>query len=202
MRACSGSYTPQGMSQCAWTSSGAATRSTMVSRRETSDIEHSFCATSRVSGRRVLTLAPMVTSGAQPGAAAVPGGVAGVLVMLSCMWWRGPCRVSVKGLSMAPTLLPGDHLLVRPVRRVRRGDMVVVRDPEAEQRWVVKRVAALPGESVGVDGRMLHAGEGLIVLGDNPGLSTDSRSYGTVPAEDVHGRVWYRYAPAPRAGRL
>jgi signal peptidase I len=144
----------------------------------------------------------MLSSGAQPGVAAVPLGVSGALVMLSCMWWSGPCRVSVKGSSMTPTLLPGDHLLVRPVRRLRRGDMVVVRDPHAEGRWVVKRVAALPGQSVTVDGATLHAGDGLIVLGDNPAQSTDSRSYGPVSPEDVHGRVWYRYAPPARAGRL
>ena len=122
--------------------------------------------------------------------------------MLSCMWWTGPCRVTVKGMSMAPTLLPGDHLLVRPVRTFRRGDLVVVRDPDDAQRWVVKRVAALPGETIEVDGRLLAAGDGLIVLGDNAAQSTDSRSYGAVPTDDVHGRAWYRYAPATRAGRL
>ena len=144
----------------------------------------------------------MLSSAASAGVAAVPGGFPGALVILSCMWFSGPCRVSVKGLSMAPTLLPGDHLLVRPVRRLRRGDMVVVRDPDAAQRWVVKRVAALPGESVTVAGRVLTAGDGLIVLGDNPEVSTDSRAYGPVPAADVHGRAWYRYAPAGRAGWL
>ena len=144
----------------------------------------------------------MLSSGAQSGVAAVPLGVSGALVMLSCMWWSGPCRVSVKGQSMAPTLLPGDHLLVRPVRRLRRGDMVVVRDPDAEDRWVVKRVAALPGETVTIGDQTLHAGDGLVVLGDNAAQSTDSRVYGAVPTGDVHGRVWYRYAPAARAGRL
>jgi inner membrane protease subunit 2 len=144
----------------------------------------------------------MLTSGAPAGVAAVPGGLSGALVMLSCMWFRGPCRVAVKGLSMAPSLLPGDHLLVRPARVLRRGDLVVVRDPDDAQRWVVKRVAALPSEVIDVEGRTLHAGTGLIVLGDNAGLSTDSRSYGAVPIGDVYGRAWYRYAPAARAGRL
>jgi signal peptidase I len=118
------------------------------------------------------------------------------------MWWTGPCRVTVKGMSMAPTLLPGDHLLVRPVRTFRRGDMVVVRDPDEPQRWVVKRVAALPGETITIEGRMLVAGDGLIVLGDNAAQSTDSRSYGAVPIADVHGRAWYRYAPATRVGLI
>ena len=136
------------------------------------------------------------------GQVALQGGLGSTLAVLSCLWSAGPCRVAVKGLSMAPTLLPGDHLLVRPTRRLRRGDLVVVRDPDAADRWVVKRIAALPGETVTTDGRSIAAGDGIVLLGDNPDHSTDSRSYGAVALDDVHGRVWYRYAPAPRAGRL
>jgi signal peptidase I len=139
---------------------------------------------------------------AHSGAVAVHGGLSGALAVLTCMWSVGPCRVSVKGQSMAPTLLPGDHLLVRPARRLRHRDLVVVRDPDAADRWVVKRVAALPGQSVVIEGRTLQAGAGIVVLGDNLAQSTDSRTYGAVPLDDVHGRVWYRYAPADRAGRL
>ena len=139
---------------------------------------------------------------AHTGAVAVHGGLSSALAVLTCMWSVGPCRVAVKGLSMAPTLLPGDHLLVRPARQLRRGDLVVVRDPDAAGRWVVKRVAALPGEEVDVGGRTLAAGDGIVLLGDNPAQSTDSRVYGAVSLEDVHGRVWYRYGPAERAGRL
>ena len=139
---------------------------------------------------------------ASDGLVAFQGGLSSTLAMLACLWSVGPCRVSVKGLSMAPTLLPGDHLLVRPARSLRRGDLVVVKDPDAQGRWVVKRVAALPGQHVTVDGRRLQAGSGLVVLGDNAERSTDSRHYGAVPLDAVHGRVWYRYAPAPRAGRL
>ena len=139
---------------------------------------------------------------AQNGVLAVQTGLSSAVVMMACVWSVGPCRVSVKGMSMAPALLPGDHLLVRPSRRLRRGDLVVLADPESAGRWVVKRVAAAPGSSVVVDGRRLDAGDGLIVLGDNAAASTDSRTYGAVPLDAVHGRVWYRYAPADRAGRL
>ena len=138
----------------------------------------------------------------QSGLVAFQGGVSGALVMMACLWSVGPCRVAVKGRSMAPTLLPGDHVLVRPVRRLRRRDLVVVKDPDLEGHWVIKRVAALPGESVTVDGRTLVAGAGIVVLGDNAQHSTDSRSYGAVPLDAVHGRAWYRYAPTTRSGRL
>ena len=140
-------------------------------------------------------------------------GLSSALMMMACVWSVGPCRVAVKGMSMAPALLPGDHLLVRPVHRgttafgflsarLRRGDLVVLADPESPGRWVVKRVAAAPGESVDVAGRHLRAEAGVVVLGDNAAASTDSRDYGAVPLDAVHGRVWYRYAPADRAGRL
>ena len=136
------------------------------------------------------------------GLVAVQTGLSSTVVMLACMWSVGPCRVAVKGLSMAPTLLPGDHLLVRPARTLRRGDLVVVRDPDAAGRWVVKRVAALPGQTARVEGQVLDAGTGIVLLGDNADRSTDSRHYGAVPLDAVHGRVWYRYAPAARSGRL
>ena len=143
---------------------------------------------------------PMLAS--QDGLVAFQGGLSNTLAMLVCMWSVGPCRVSVKGVSMAPALLPGDHLLVRPARQLRRRDLVVVQDPDAPGRWVIKRVAALPGERIMVDGTTLDAGGGIVVLGDNAERSTDSRHYGSIPLDAVHGRVWYRYAPAARSGRL
>ncbi len=55
--------------------------------------------------------------------------------------------------SEAPTLLPGDRILVNKTtyqrRFVRRGDEVVFRVPSEGQKWV-KRVIALPGDTVEV----------------------------------------------------
>lgn len=105
-------------------------------------------------------------------------------------------RVAVAGTSMVPTLLPGDRLLVWRGPAYRAGDLVVVArasrtDRRAEERAesVVKRVAAL-------------GAEGVVVVGDNPAASTDSRDYGALPLADLRGRVVYRYAPAGRAGRV
>lgn len=68
---------------------------------------------------------------------------------------------------------------------------------------MVKRVAALPGQAAEAGGTLLAAGpRSIVVLGDHPGASTDSRSYGPVDLAAVRGRVWYRYAPPQRAGRL
>ncbi len=104
---------------------------------------------------------------------------------------RGFRRVTVHGQSMVPGLLPGDRLLVVPVRRLRPGQVVAVPDPRHPARLLVKRVAAVD-----------RSGARVTVLGDNPPASTDSRDFGPVPRASVVGRAVYRYAPAGRAGRL
>lgn len=88
---------------------------------------------------------------------------------------------------MRPTLAPGDRLLAVRSARPRAGDLVVLRDPRRPDRLLAKRVA-----STGPDG--------IVVAGDNPSASTDSRAFGPVPG--VWGRAVYRYAPPARAGRL
>ena len=90
---------------------------------------------------------------------------------------------------MLPALEPGDRLVVLWVGRPRPGDLVALHDPREPARLVVKRVTAV-------------GPEGVSVLGDNPGASTDSRTYGPVPRRLVRGRAVYRYWPAPRRGRL
>jgi nickel-type superoxide dismutase maturation protease len=103
-------------------------------------------------------------------------------------------RLRVAGDSMAPTLLPGDHVLVlrgvgplRPAIRV--GDLVALADPRDAQRTMIKRVAGFEGERV-------------VVRGDNDAASTDSRHFGPVSRGALRGRVVYRYHPESRRGRL
>lgn len=98
-------------------------------------------------------------------------------------------RVEVVGGSMAPTLEPGDRLVLVPVRTPRVGDLVGVTDPREQARLMVKRVV-----EVG-DG-------GVSVAGDDPAASTDSRHFGAVPLRHLRGRAVYRYAPPERTGRL
>lgn len=95
---------------------------------------------------------------------------------------------------MRPTLEPGDWLLVDPDayrdRLPAAGDVVVVADPRAPERLLVKRVVG-----VGSDGR-------LELLGDQPAASTDSRHFGPVAPGAVQGRPWARYWPPRRWGSL
>jgi signal peptidase I len=94
--------------------------------------------------------------------------------------------VEVRGRSMAPTLLPGDRLLVARLP-LRVGDVVLAADPRAPQRELIKRVASV-GE------------RGLILRGDNPAASTDARTFGALPLGAVRWRVVGRYWPLTRIG--
>jgi signal peptidase I len=129
---------------------------------------------------------------------------AGLGSLLSVAWLAARCeRVEVTGASMAPTLLEGDRLVVVSSRRLRPGDLVVLPDPRTAERPLVKRLAALPHGSARVGDVILEAGtDEVIVLGDNPSASTDSRTLGPVPLAAITGRAVYRYHPPERAGRL
>ena len=118
-----------------------------------------------------------------------------VVVVFGGLWLRGRWplgRVEVVGDSMLPALAPGDRLVVVRGARAGRagvGEIVAVTDPRTPGRTLVKRVAA-------------RRSEGVIVLGDNPAASTDSRALGPVAETAIRGRAVYRYFPESRRGRL
>ena len=139
----------------------------------------------------------------------------------------------VRGGSMTPSLVPGQYVKVNPLaysdRAPRRGDVVLVRDPQGPRRSNIKRVVGLPGEAVwfrdgllwvdgepvdepylnglpssiglGEQGWQLSAGE-FAVAGDNRARSTDSREHGPLPAELILGKVWISIWPPKRWGRV
>ncbi|MFF9015756.1 nickel-type superoxide dismutase maturation protease [Streptomyces sp. NPDC014870] len=88
----------------------------------------------------------------------------------------------VTGISMVPTLLHGDQLLVHYGGRLRAGDVAVMRHPLQQDLLIVKRLIE-------------RRGGGWWVLGDNPDAEGDSRVFGAVPPELVLGRVRARYRP-------
>jgi nickel-type superoxide dismutase maturation protease len=96
--------------------------------------------------------------------------------------------VEVRGRSMAPTLLPGDRLLIaRLAPRV--GDVVVAADPRDSRRELIKRVARTDAS-------------GVHLSGDNRAFSTDTRAFGALPRDAVTMRAVFRYWPRSRIGRI
>src|SRR3954447_987877 len=107
--------------------------------------------------------------------------------------------------SMAPTLVPGDHIVVTPYRfgkKPNRGEVIVFRSPRAADELMIKRVIGTPGDLVETRaGRVVVCGHALpesyvaaraasgaispqiipadsyFVLGDNRADSLDSRSW-------------------------
>ncbi len=151
--------------------------------------------------------------------------VAAVLVLLVAALTLGvtPVRVlHVSAGSMSPTLADGSVVLVLPAPRVALGDVVVAEDPR-DGRRLVKRVVALGGQRVELaDGVLVVDGaavceplidrsrvdgvyggpwtvgrEQAFLLGDARGESVDSRVFGAVPLDALHGRVALRVWPHP-----
>jgi len=100
---------------------------------------------------------------------------------------------------MLPTLEPGDWALAIRVRRVRRGDVVVVEHPERPGFELVKRVVHVPGD-LAPDGRLLM--NEFWIEGDETEGSTDSRAFGPVPIERVRARVRLVWWPPERVRSL
>ncbi|HEY7527420.1 MAG TPA: nickel-type superoxide dismutase maturation protease [Candidatus Limnocylindria bacterium] len=121
---------------------------------------------------------------------ALAGVVAGAWLSRAARGWLDV--VEVQGRSMAPTLLPGDRLLVERLtyRRhpPRAGDVVLAFDPRTPERELIKRVHA--------------AGPHLDLRGDAPDASTDSRAFGALPRSAVQWRAAFRYWPPDRIGGL
>jgi len=136
------------------------------------------------------------------------GGVVMAAAVAIALVRRRLVVITVQGISMLPTYRPGERVLVRRagLDRVRRGDVVVVREPEDDRPagtgWMIKRLAAVPGDPhpagdlpAGATEQDVPAGL-FAVRGDNTGASYDSRYFGFLPASDLLGVVTRRFGSA------
>jgi signal peptidase I len=140
-------------------------------------------------------------------AAAIPAVVAAARLR------RTLVAVRVVGISMQPTLLEGDRVLVRRTTAdaVCRGQLVVFAQPQprpgppspGHPPWLIKRVVALPGDptprnllpgpEIGAES-VVPPGK-LVVIGDNRDRSFDSRRIGYVDGDSLLGVVLRRMTP-------
>jgi signal peptidase I len=143
--------------------------------------------------------------------------------IVSAVLGRKLVAVTVRGRSMEPTYSDGDRVLVRRDVTPAPGRVVVVErvlsdggwaDPPVppasrtatmrERNWMIKRVVAAAGDAVPpgsvpgtLPGDRVPPGN-VVLLGDNPHTSLDSRLTGYFPVERVLGAVLCRLARSPR----
>ncbi len=138
----------------------------------------------------------------------------------------------VQGTSMLPMLEDGERIIVNKFvyrfHPIDRGDVVVFWYPKDPSVSFIKRVIGMPDDTVELRNGVLYVNgqrqnEGYVlpgfrddesyppltvkkgyyyVLGDNRGLSVDSRTFGSVPIDSLIGRVEAIIWPAPRVGRV
>ncbi|MGC8780577.1 MAG: signal peptidase I [Anaerolineae bacterium] len=148
----------------------------------------------------------------------------------------------IDGISMEPNFhngqylivnrfayCPGFHLELPPlgikwqktwcVHSPRRGDVIVFEYPLDESRDFIKRVIALPGETIEIRGGKVYINGKLMpepfgpnptnrnfgplkvppdtvfVMGDNRNNSSDSRTWGPLPQKDIIGKAVLSYWP-------
>ncbi len=128
---------------------------------------------------------------------------------------------------MEPEFRPGDRLLLDPAAYrgadPAYGDVVVVEDPFDVERFLLKRIAGLPGDYIrvtaaGAERRSDPAPSGTVppgaleefhippsqyfVLSDRTQRTRDSRQFGPVARARILGRVWKCTFPKERARNL
>ena len=130
--------------------------------------------------------------------------------------------------SMENTIMTGDKLIALRTaywfNDPERGDIIIFEYPDNEEEWFIKRVIALPGETVEVrDGKVYINNsttpldvpyikeepvedfgpytvpkDGYFVMGDNRNNSNDARDWQThyVRRDEILGKAWFRYYPS------
>ncbi len=139
--------------------------------------------------------------------------------------------VTVPTGSMEDTIMPGDRLYVNELFKVKdaqRGDILVFKSDELDEKRLVKRLIGLPGDTVEVkaDGSVYVNGELLeepyvtkaeseaktfnvpdksyLFFGDNRPISYDARYWDNpyINESKIIGEVMFRFFPFNRLGKV
>jgi signal peptidase I len=151
-----------------------------------------------------------------------------ILAPVLVLFFYQPVRV--EGTSMLPVLEDQDRLFINKFvyhfEDIHRGDVVVFLFPHDHTKSYIKRVIALPGDTlridhgtVSVNGAVLKesyvpfryeddrslpemtipAGD-YFVMGDHRSISSDSRDFGPVERPLIYGKAAFVYWPVDQAG--
>ncbi len=132
-------------------------------------------------------------------------------------------RIRVEGFSMEPSFHDNNYIVVSKMsykfNKVERGDVIVFEYPLAPDEDFIKRVIGLPGDTIKIaDGIVYLNGKILqeyyiksasfrelpsivvpnnmvFVMGDNRNNSSDSRTWGPLPVENIIGKSVFVYWP-------
>lgn len=82
-------------------------------------------------------------------------------------------------------------------KKPKKGDIVIGYSPNSQWKLVCKRVGGIEGDILerNINGIYFpeKVPEGHVwLLGDNPDMSLDSRTYGPVPLSNIKGRVFFK----------
>jgi signal peptidase I len=140
--------------------------------------------------------------------------------------------VKVEGVSMMPLLEDQERIFVNKfvyrLEPIGRGDIVVFRYPFDPSKSYIKRVIAMAGDRIRIDGGQVYVNDQALdedyvppaytdsrsypemivpdhhffVLGDHRSMSSDSRDFGPVDQSFIYGKAVFGYWPMDKLGRV
>lgn len=154
-----------------------------------------------------------------------------LIIVLPVRWFIAQPFI-VSGASMEDTFQDKEYLIVDQLyyrfNEPERGDVIIFRYPNDPSKYFIKRIIALPGETISISGSSVKiqnssnpegfdlqepyaqvssdtpeqsvtlASDEYFVMGDNRDHSSDSRTWGTLEREEIVGRALVRLLPPQR----